>query len=139
MNVTYWIAFLFAMSFVMYALGMQSGAGEIMAKYNAGQYMAADGASLDVMKMLSDVVNHLVSWNNSIFFIVFAGGALVGGLNLLVLLPLGALILMMNFAIFPTNYISGSGLPLEISTPLIAFFTLTELMIVFSLMRGSAR
>lgn len=139
MNVTYWIALLFGISLAMWLLGMQSGAGDIMAKYSAGQYFAADGASLDVVKMIGDVLSHMLNWNNAIFFLAFAGGALVGGLNLLVLLPLGALILIMNFAIFPTSYIQGSGLPLEVSAPLMAFFTITELMIVFSLMRGSAR
>ena len=53
------------------------------------------------------------------------------------MLSIGAIFVFLNWAVFPINYITSAGLPAEMQIPITAFFTLTEVMIVFMLIRGN--
>ena len=132
MNVTFWAALLFGISIAFALLGTVTP----LNKYLNNGYVDANG-NPDITLMFTDMINQALTWNNAFFVGAFAIGALASGLNLLAILPLGALIMFMNLAVFPIGVIRDSGLPPEVTSLLTVFITTTEIIIVFSLVRGN--
>lgn len=140
MNFSFWVAFLFGITIVFYFLGGQTQLSIAIQKYSSDATIGQNGMieNGQIEAIIKGFVDSVLSWNT-----LFVGTALIAavamGFNLLALIPLGATILILNYAVFPTEFISTSGFPPEIKIPLMLFFTLTEIMIIFSLVRGSFR
>ena len=138
MNVTYWVLFLFCTSLVLMLSGTDLGYNNIMNKYNELTYLNADKESLDINAMFQAVADNMISWNGLLFLGLIGIGGILSGFNLLVMLPLGAMVFLLNFIVFPLSTITKSGLPDIAAFPLMSFFYLSEIMIMISLLRGTA-
>jgi hypothetical protein len=137
MNITFWVALLFGITLSLYFLGGQSHFQTALSKYSGDPTMASMGSN-DANAIFRGFIDSILSWNTALVVGSLAMAAVMG-FNLLALIPLGAIMLVLNYMIFPLDFISKAGFPSEISIPITLFFTLTEVMIVFSLIRGSFR
>lgn len=140
MNVTFWVALLFGISVSLYLLGGESQMTSALDKYTSDPTLKEGGTlatGTDVGPIFNGFINSILQWNTWLIIIAIGAGAIMG-LNLLALIPLGAVMIILNYAVFPLSFVteSLSGLP-EVQTIVTLFFTLTELMIIFSLIRGS--
>ena len=130
---------MFGLSIGMYLTGFTSGAGIMMEKYGNNAYHDPVTGDLSLSLILDDIAANVLSWNGLLVFGAVSIGALASGLNLLALIPLGAIMLVINFLFIPVQTIREMGLPPEVTNIMVAFFVLAEIITIFMLIRGNFR
>ena len=129
MNTYLWVAILFGITITGYLMGYEPIFFEQMAKYDT------DTPLYESIPLT--ITGYLGIWDG----ILTVGGAVVtgvllGGLNLLVLIPFVLASIMINMMVFPTSYITQAGLPPEVSLIITVFLNVTTFMVLIGFIRN---
>lgn len=127
MNTYLWVFILFGMTVMLWTLGFQPLFFSGIDKYGGVNYGS----------ITSLITNYLSTWDG---LLTTAGaivvGALVGGLNMLVLIPFVLANFLLNLFVFPTEYLADGFLPIEVSILLRIFFNLVTYLVLIHFLRG---
>ena len=94
-------------------------------------------SELNPASLWDSIISWVFSWNGALTVgISVATAAVVGGLNLLVIVPFALLMVLVNLIAFPTQYFASSGLPVEISVPMTLFFNLATFLVAVNFVRS---
>lgn len=127
MNVYFWIMILFGMTIAFAFSPLNPIFGNATDKYT----------SIDYTNIPARVGTYLSSWNGllSIGGTILIG-AVLGGLNLLVIIPFVLVNFLIDLFVFPTDLIPVGVLPAEIYLLISTFLKLSTYLIIIYFVRG---
>lgn len=135
MNTYFIIALIFGMTIAFYLVGYQPLLFSAMSKYCA----SAETCSIDsgfVSYLFNSLVAYIFDWQNALTLILaFSTLALLGGLNLIAIVPFALAFILLDLVIFPTGVILESGLPAPIPLLILMFFKLASVLAIISFIR----
>ena len=127
MNTYLWVALLFGITVTGYLMGYNPVFFDYMAKYNSTSYAAVP----------LSITSYVTSWDG---LLTIGGsvlvGTLVGGLNLLVIVPFVLATLLINLFVLPTSVITQSGLPFEVQLIILVFLNVTTYLVLINFLRS---
>jgi len=128
MNTYLWVALLFGMTVTLYLMGYQPILFDGLNKYQNADY-----AGIPTV-----ITSYILTWDGlTSIGASFVTGFILSGGNLAAVVPFVLASLILNLVVFPTSYITASGLPPEITLMITVFFTVTTFMVVMSFIRGN--
>ena len=86
--------------------------------------------------VVNSVITYIFSWNGALTTIAaVATIAVIGGLNLLVVVPFALMFVLVDMLIIPTDIILSLGLPSPLPIILVVAFKMLMLMVIISFIR----
>jgi len=133
MNTYFTVALLFSITLMFYLLGYQPLLFNAMGKYCSDYPACYNDQEFDIFQ---SVISYIFNWNTALSLIAaVATIAVLGGLNLLVIVPFALVFIMLDFLVMPISFITEAGLPFPIPLILLIFFKLLTFFTVISFVR----